>query len=830
LVRKMSFLEKIFKGGTEGKEKQSEAQSANSGEEDVQEPKVHYENIPGTLDLGWYWSENKEEYQMAKIPEEDRATHLYVIGATGTGKTKFLEFLIHQDIEKGNGLGIIDPHGDLVEDIKGFLACRYDEIRDEEEISEKVILIDPTDPEFTVTFNPLEKLPNVSVAEQANELVSAFKKIWSDSWGVRMENLMRNSLIALAEAELTLAEFSYFLTKRAFRRNVLKKVNHPQVQEYFQRFDSLTDRGQVTWVEPVLNKIDAFLSDHRIRLIFSSPKSSFNLRRIMDGKRILLVKLDKGKLKGSADLLGSLLMAKIQMAVFSRSDIPQDKRVPFYLYIDEFQNFASESFAVILSEARKYGLSLIIAHQTLAQIPEELRSLILGNTGIQVYFRLNRQDASLLAKEAFEYSGYQVKTAYLYRFPRIRFWSLAEEWEQYTESLQNLPARVYFAKHKLAGGVIHFQTAEIKPARTELEMDEVEYREFLASLHFGRKYLVAREKLAVLTDQRQELEEAAKKPTPEVKKEKAKLKEPVASEKLAEQAAPAKAELLPEEKSFLEFLSKHPSLFVTKIYEALRLSGYKGDRLKSSLIEKGLIIQQETRKGLRRRLAKILNLTDEGATAVKKLSLPGKGGDLHKQLQDRIAEQAKVFGWKAAIEERIGRSLEHVDVGLRKDDMRVAVEISDTTKPEQEIQNIKKCLEAGYDYILAVGPDDKDLSLLKTEVKKSFTYKERERVRFYPASRVKDFFGSVSPAIVSENGIVSGQITKQKQPRKELLDSEEAAEYLGIKKTTLYEWKAQRKIPFVKVGGFLRFRRTDLEKWLEKRTHKEENFDILNDD
>jgi len=120
----MSFLEKLFKGETQDKEKQSEAQLANSGQGDALEPKVHYKDIPGTFDLGWYWSENKDEYQMAKIPEEDRATHLYVIGATGTGKTKFLEFLIHQDIEKGNGLGIIDPHGDLVEDIKGFLACR----------------------------------------------------------------------------------------------------------------------------------------------------------------------------------------------------------------------------------------------------------------------------------------------------------------------------------------------------------------------------------------------------------------------------------------------------------------------------------------------------------------------------------------------------------------------------------------------------------------------------------------------------------------------------------------------------------------------------------
>ena len=137
----MGFFEKLFKSGT-GEEKQS----VNCRREAELEPKLHYEEIPGTLDLGWYWSENKDEFQMAKVAQQDRATHLYVIGATGTGKTKFLEFLIYQDIDKGNGLGIIDPHGDLMEDVKGFLACRYDESGNEKELSEKVVLIDPTDP------------------------------------------------------------------------------------------------------------------------------------------------------------------------------------------------------------------------------------------------------------------------------------------------------------------------------------------------------------------------------------------------------------------------------------------------------------------------------------------------------------------------------------------------------------------------------------------------------------------------------------------------------------------------------------------------------------
>ena len=404
-------------------------------EENVSEPggpgpDRRNDQIPHALDLGWYYSESKNEVQMAKIADEDRATHLYVIGATGTGKTKFLEFLIAQDIDKGNGFGVIDPHGDLVEDIKGFLACRYSGRGDEEEISDRTVLVDPTDPGFTVGFNPLEQLRNVSVAEQVNELVSAFRKIWADSWGVRMEDLMRNSLISLGEAGLTLVELPAFLTRRSYRQGVLQRVDHPIAREYFGRFDALTDRTQATWSQPVMNKINAFLSDDRIRQMFSSPRSTFNLREIMDGRKMLLIKLDKGRLKGSADLLGSLLMAKLQMAAFSRSDVSPSRRRPFFLYIDEFQNFATESFLVVLSEARKYGLSLIMAHQTLAQVPNELRSLILGNTGIQVYFRLNRHDAQILAKEGFEYSGYEVKTMSSHR---PSFWSYAEEWEHKIE-------------------------------------------------------------------------------------------------------------------------------------------------------------------------------------------------------------------------------------------------------------------------------------------------------------------------------------------------------------------------------------------------------------
>jgi len=471
------------------------------------------------FNLGWYYSENKDEYQLAKIADSDRSNHFYVIGATGTGKTKFLEYLIRQDIEKGNGFGVIDPHGDLIEDIKGFLVLRYD--LDDEIISNRVILIDPADPDYTVTFNPLEKVSGVPIAEQVNELISAFRKIWSDSWGVRMEDLMRNSLIALAEAELTLTELPQFLTYRSIRQGILEKVSHPLAQEYFKRFDTMTDRSQVTWIEPIMNKINAFFSDERIRHIFSSEKSSFNIREIMDHRKILLIKLDKGKLKDSADLLGSLLMAKIQMAAFSRSDILQRKRVPFYLYIDEFQNFATESFSIVLSEARKYGLSLIMAHQTLAQIPEELRSLILGNSGVQVYFRLNRHDATALSKEAFEYSGFEIKSV---KGSSPHYWSLSEEWEKYTGEMQTLPPRVCVVKHKIKGGVIAIRTADIETAQEEFidiaGMTETEYLSLIRTFPFGKKYLVSREEINQKAAERQGLIKETAKPPKRIIEEK----------------------------------------------------------------------------------------------------------------------------------------------------------------------------------------------------------------------------------------------------------------------------------------------------------------------
>jgi excisionase family DNA binding protein len=350
-------------------------------------------------------------------------------------------------------------------------------------------------------------------------------------------------------------------------------------------------------------------------------------------------------------------------------------------------------------------------------------------------------------------------------------------------------------------------------------MDESEYQLFLRNLLFGQKYLVKREELSIATAQRQTItdkaiEEREKKETQQSEKKIEEVKTFLSVNKIVDKKnKKANEEFLPEEKGLLDFISQNPGMFVTQIYQKLGLSGYKGNRLKKSLLEKELVTQEETRQGDKRRLAKILLITEKGSSILKKFNV-GKGGEIHKQLQFMLKEQAELFGWKGFIEERIGKSLESVDVVLKRDDVKVAVEISDTSKIDYEITNIRKCLEAGYDYVVAVSSDENFLTQIKTAVKKSFSFKERERIRFSIPLKLKDFLIS----IVSEKAIVSEQITKQK----ELLSTTETAEFLGISKNTLYEWIIQKKIPHFKVGRLVKFKKEDLDAWLKKKKMEEE--------
>ena len=444
---------------------------------DVRKPKhevgdFEREFSEDTVSLGWHYSETKHEWQLAKIREKDRRTHVYIVGASGTGKSKFMEYLIRQDIDKRKGFGVIDPHGDLIEDVKAYLASELSE----KELEEKVVLVEPTNEKYTVAFNPLEKVEGMSSAEIAAELVEAFKKIWIDAWGARMEDLLRNSLIALIETKRTQA-------------GSFGKVRHPMARKYFERFSKLSPKTRAEWMESTLNKVSAFLADDRVRGMLSFERSSFSLRDIIDNEKILLLKLEKGKLGEAAYLLGSLFLTKIKLAAFSRSDVPREKRVPWCLYIDEFQNFATESFIDTLSEARKYGLSLVMAHQTLSQLPRRLQGSILGNCGIQICFRVSRKDAEIMAKEIFEVTGQMVRETKLVPTHlgeavgvAYDYYSLHEEWEEYFKRLQSLPNRYFYAKHKIEGGYLLLRSVDItSPSEFESKLEFI-----------GKKYLMER--------------------------------------------------------------------------------------------------------------------------------------------------------------------------------------------------------------------------------------------------------------------------------------------------------------------------------------------------
>jgi hypothetical protein len=714
----MSILDWLF-GTSKLPEHVQAATAVKEPELRAEDIPVHYEAAPGTLELGWYFSDASQQIQMAKVDQEDRTTHTYVIGASGSGKTKFLEFLIHQDILDRNGFAVIDPHGDLVEDIKGALAI-YADIYGSEAL-EHVVVLDPTDPERTVGFNPLEQLPGVSVSEQAQELISTFRKIWADSWGARMEDLLRSSLIALGEAELTLVELPRFLTSQSYRKGVLTQVSHPVVLQYFQRFDAMTERSRLTWIEPVTNKINALLADERVGQLLASPHSTFGLRDVMDSGKILLVKLDKGRLRDSADLLGSLILAKIKMAAFSRSDVPPRQRRQFHLYIDEFQNFASDSFGVMLSESRKYGLSLIMAHQTLSQAPPDLRQLVLGNTGLQVYFRVSHQDAGLLAKEGFVYSPNQVKSS---GASGVSYQSASEQRQHLAQDIQDLPPRVCFAKHKIEGGLVMLRTVDIEDAEDVLGLDEVEYPRYLKNLGIGRRYTVDRQRLTEEINQRvQDLDVPAPAPEPES----------VSTERGKIETSKTKAE--PRETD-----SSEPG---QTIQESARPQRSKADDVQTEAADSPPVTPETPEPSPPAPKSKKASKRREKASQEPPVAIPDESmreeiyaltsnkPSQHRYLQSLIKRIAQDKGFRVNLEEETPTKDGRVDVGLERNGKRIACEVSVTTGEDHELSNIRKCLRAGYDTVIMCSQERKTVDKVQRLAGKELSADELERVRFF---------------------------------------------------------------------------------------------------
>ncbi len=327
------------------------------------------------------------------IKEKNRRGHLYILGKSGTGKSSLIGNMIVSDMAMGYGLALIDPHGDLAEAV----LSRVPEKR-----LDDVIYFDPADLEHPIAFNPLEPGSIDNRHLIASGLISTFKKIWPEFWGPRMEHILRNALLTLLELPgSTLVDLPRILLDATWRARIVPTLRNGAVREFWQtEYDRYPASFRNEAASPILNKIGQFLTNVPLRRIICHPRSSFDIRQVMDQGKILIANLSKGRIgEDCSGLLGSMLVTKLHLTALSRADTPESSRKFFYLYVDEVQNFLTDAFSDMLSESRKFGLSLTLAHQYTSQLEEGIRSSILGNVGTLLVFRLGTEDAKMLAPE-----------------------------------------------------------------------------------------------------------------------------------------------------------------------------------------------------------------------------------------------------------------------------------------------------------------------------------------------------------------------------------------------------------------------------------------------
>jgi hypothetical protein len=327
------------------------------------------------------------------IKDADRLFHIWAVGKTGTGKSTMIANMAIDDLKKGRGVFVIDPHGDLSDDLLDYIP--KSRIND-------TIYFNPADKNFPIVINPLEVTNREEAELVVSGLMSIFTKVWANVWSARMEYILRNSFMSLAEIpNSTLADVLKLLSNQSFRNKVVSKLTDQALVHFWrEEYDKMPASFQKEAIAPIQNKVGQFVTSPIVRRIIGNPKSTISIDDIMNQQKILIANLSEGKLgEDNSALLGAMLITKFQLSAMRRVDMPKDARTPFYMYVDEFQNFATDSFIKILSEARKFGLALLLANQYMAQIPENVQKAILGNAGTLIAFAVGAEDAAIIHRE-----------------------------------------------------------------------------------------------------------------------------------------------------------------------------------------------------------------------------------------------------------------------------------------------------------------------------------------------------------------------------------------------------------------------------------------------
>ena len=645
---------------------------------------------------------------------QDRLRHSYVIGASGTGKSTLLLSMIAQDIASGAGFAVLDPHGDLIDDVLSRIPAHR---------SADVIVFDPADEEYPVGFNILQAHSELERSLLASDLVAVFRRL-STSFGDQMVTVLGNAIAAILESTEggTLVDLRRFLVDQTFRNRYLTTVRDREIVSYWQReFTLLKGVPQA----PLLTRLNTFLRPKLLRYMVAQKDDRIDMRRVMDGRGILLAKLAQGAIgEENSHLLGSLLVAKMAQAAMSRQNEPAETRVPFFLYIDEFHHFVTPSMAAILSGARKYGLGLTLAHQEMRQLKrqsEDVASAILANASTRVVFRVGDQDARVLA-DGFSF----FKAADLQNLGVGEAIARIER-PEFDFNLRTHPVAVLdpFIAEAQRGAVISASRTRYASMRSVVE--------------------------ASLTSEFNDEPTVTKAPPREREK---------------------RAERLPE------------------------------------------------------------------ATAPVAGSMPGRGGPEHKYLQSLIKRFAEDRGFTVTVEQRVLDGHGHVDVALQREDVSVACEISVSTRLDHEINNLTKCLAAGFDHAVLVCLDSNAVAAAREAMRglvdhnvQCFTptdlpqflesLEQRNKQRASAASTSRSKGKEVSLRGRQIQARPDGDEQEVAEDTRHVLIARDAAEYLGIAQQTLAKLRwAGTSPPYFKIGRQVVYERAELDAWLAVRRRR----------